>query len=347
MKETRVSIPNEILKTTVFLATMYAIYTDNLPFMPQNKVDLGSLPQKAPQSVSSQIGNAVLVRVKKESKKGDRKGYHIDWNSESYTQGSGVRIAPNTYLTAGHVLYEKKQTYETSIQACVDSSIGSVTTRITGAIPFQHGTTIPVRGIEYKAARQVGTYTPQNEGADDIALVQTDVEEFADPPQVKIREDPPKIGEKVFAVNYQPTAKNEYRTPNEGELNIRMLSLGYGKPAIYGGVILSTDEKNKYVMATNLKSYGVVNDSESREGSSGGAVYDTKGQLIGISISASDGKYNSDDMNWLWGLKIHGQDKDKKMSYTLVQPVTETHIGAMLMRIYQRQSCRPTLGLYP
>ncbi len=133
------------------------------------------------------------------------------------------------------------------------------------------------------------------------------------------------IGSKVYFINYEPISDG-------GQLrNPTIEAPGkYSKPAIYAGVIAAYQANEDYVVMDNIKSYGEVNTARTIPGASGGPVFNSQGEVIGIVVTIMPNTLGNQVLSFFAGLnKMLGQSNDSVNlidGLTIVEPITTAQI---------------------
>jgi V8-like Glu-specific endopeptidase len=254
---------------------------------------------KLPQEVSSEINSAVDVE------------YYTNDGSK-IEKASGVKISSNITMSAGHEFLQNGPIGKTtSTNACRQLSI------------YSHND----RNNDVSTGNKVvATYAVDNAETPDISLIKTNGNsQFNILPVVRIGQVP-DLGEKLYFVNYEPASNLLDRNPNIQQ-NAETISSIYAKPAIYDGVVLD-NTNNMYLVATGLNSYGSgIADNASRPGASGGPVFNSKGQVIGIIVSIINNTVSARQLSSMYNVKFDNTSPDTQLQIEEIQPITPTAIS--------------------
>jgi hypothetical protein len=121
----------------------------------------------------------------------------------------------------------------------------------------------------------------------DVAVLTVDSSEnFRTLPDISLANRQPESGDTVYFINFQPTADGKVRSP--AAQNSEDPNQDYSEPVIFPGIVLGKTEHGLAIATGYGKSYGKgVPDNMVRKGASGGAIVNTKGELVGLSVSSS------------------------------------------------------------
>lgn len=256
------------------------------------------LPDKLPAAVARQRGNIVKFVVGAGTK------------YEQY--GSGVRIGHSRYLTAGHVFYNEDRKPIT--HAC--SYANTVHTPTRGPVnrdAYGHG----LLGTELSIQKAAVFYSGDTSNGYDAALVRSGDAlpgMLPDASPAPIARSKAYEGEALYFENFQPYG-DEDREPEYPETAksewaaVKKLA----KPAIYGGNVVKVADK---ITVDTSKSYGRLHSTRIKRGASGGAVFDRRGKLVGISVA----------------VEVPGGN-------AIVQPVTPRLLGKLRYKLAHTSLC--------
>lgn len=261
-------------------------------------VNTASLPDQLPEPVAQQEQNAALIRT-------------------PISRASAVRIGEYSWLSAGHLLRNGKGELIPALKACGTIAIHSQ--------PYFDGNEEIDEGDLY-AIQQISEFGTEKNPADntvpDIALLQTQVNITFH--GTKLAKRTPKIGDPLFAINYQPTEAGEIRTPDKTRLTPDQIRRGLGKPAIFGVLVVGFLPNGDIVTIDNLKSYGAINDATGREGESGGGFYNSAGELVGLSslaVLATEGETPA-QVKKDYNVDVYGLEPPAKVGLSIIQPTS-------------------------
>lgn len=276
-----------------------------VPISTVSEMQIPQLPDQLPGQIAIAARRAVSIQV----------GYTVN-------QASGVRYDNDTVITAGHVVSDE-HTHK--------------------LLPLQ------------KNCENLDAYAPGgNHGLeaahDKVAAIYDDTTDVAaftlgntlnGMPQINdtldVATTPPKVGDVVYFVNYEPTGDHKMRSPTAD-------TEAYRQPAIYGGVVMrSTVGDPTIEVLTGLKSYGVVPDTNSRPGASGGAVFEVvngKAEYLGAVANGTlqGTAATPDDVASIIGTKPMGTPQGG-LGLTGVQLVTPDTITALENQLHIASSC--------
>lgn len=264
------------------------------------------VPAKLPKPVSDESNTAVKVV------------YGSDLSTGG--DGSGVKIGPDTVLTAGHMVL-------LSDPRGISDCYGSYTLNVN------------TPGF-YSRDPILGSNAIYN-GSRDIAVLRVgEDEDFAELPTATVAANQPGTGEPVFFINYEAGGHSKFlgRYPNDqlarqlGYKDIR----SYGHPAEYGGVVLGHDGSDLVVM-TGEEGYGPENGRQmnSHHGASGGPVFNRAGKVIGLSVAIESLNEFQITSQFNVAMPLSFSDRD----ISLVQPVTQGMVNHMLSGLPEGSNC--------
>lgn len=311
--ETRQIVRRELKSISAFVIGVFALLSleSTIHTVLKDQVSgpivaTNSLPSKLPEAVKRLEGEVgqVIVNVVHPG------GGVITPPIFSYL-GSGIRINSNYVITAGHMFDRIPNTTTAGSAAeCYYLYFDSGET----AGPLLHGKSSDP-GTTSATSPDVGVakYSDINDGYTD------------NPPQeqYKVANRPLKIGEKLFFINYEPTADGSIRYPNTGG------------PAVFGGVYLGKTDYGDYEILSGLKSYGAVKDTVARPGASGGAVFTADGTLVGLSVKSSIGTYSAYTYEHEFGVKLLGKPSNQGLPFAVAQPINPDLVHSYESRISQ------------
>jgi len=174
---------------------------------------------------------------------------------------SGVIFNDSQILTAGHI---------TGIE---DNPIACSSTYVNVQDYFT-----PAAGSRLSAVTGASLYNKTSTYSTDVALLTVKADaNFRQLPNALLARSKPKAGDSVFLMNYQPKADGSSRSPDKTESS---------DPAVMSAIVLGSGKYGLVVATGGGPSYS-RGDSEItlRKGSSGGAVLDAQGGLVGLSVS--------------------------------------------------------------
>ncbi len=281
-----------------------ALVKEGLPRLDHDTVNTSVLPNHLPPAVKRMLPDifAVMVQDYDSNMQDDDGGTAISWT------GSGIMLTPELGLSAGHMF-----------------DLGTSNTA---------GQSIPIRGIDQcntvsdytvngmdQVHKIVSSFVGDDTGnIPDVALLSTN----ADKPTthlapVTISRNLVKIGEPQIAANFEPLPDGEVRFPTIK--NGKYHSPVPGTPAVYPGVVTSLYSNGDFEVTTGYKSY-YANNKNSKFGASGGAEFNLKGQLDGITV------------------QVATSGNGKILDKTIVQPINQALIGRLESKMSDTRSCQ-------
>jgi hypothetical protein len=259
--------------------------------------------------------------------------------------GSAVRVERNLYLTAGHILMTGSNKPRPGSNICTNTIINGPGEKPSPVHDPTGTKSVEIYGSNLTVTGYDGSFkTGDNGSTPDSALLYAPDNGSSLPsqPSANLATSRPKIGSSVYFVNYEPTASNLTRNPNQAMVYDQPGSPinKYDKPAIYGGVLMGYLSNGDEIIADGIKNYGVVPDTKSRKGASGGAAFNSSGQLIGISIESSIGNVpltqnnlsTENNFSIIGGANTH-------LPFTVVQPMNQSLIDSMRTRLNSLPDC--------
>ncbi len=199
-------------------------------------VNLSGLPEILPPAVAALLPSVVRVEVSIKA------GIYGEEIYESF--GSGVRIRPETYLTAGHVIRDKDGNMIPGINTCGALVVDSATTKSTASSLDGAGDRIQFYGTSLYAQQEVSLYTKNTADSvntpDAALVVAPDTQQVTSPfSPIELEKNKMVNGAQVYMANFEPTPEREQRTPDETKVISEELSKGLNKPAVMGAVVLA------------------------------------------------------------------------------------------------------------
>lgn len=251
-----------------------------------------------PKSVQSVVNSAVDVE-------------YTDNNQTQIEKSSGVKISDNLTLSVGHEFLENGPMQDSSSNNyCRNLSIFSPNDR---------------NSDQSTDSSILASYYGINSTDPDISLINTSGDsEFNNLPTPTIGAIPLN-GSSVYMVNYEPDSNLIDRNPNP-QANPVDQSNKLSNPAIYSGLVLDTTG-GRYTIATGINSYGIgISDTESRPGASGGPVYNSAGQLIGITVAIDTDPVTPQEIANTYDVDTSNIDNINQLQIEEVQPITQNLI---------------------
>lgn len=314
-------------------------------------VDMSVLPDQLPPAVARVAKAAVSVEYKYDEEK---EGSTPD--VRSYTRhaedGSGFRIAPDVYVTAGHVAHDSNNQPLPYVNACGNLRVFTSTNEATG-ITEVDGKQYEIRGSDIPAGRYVAEYTQRGPKiSEDIGVIEAPA---GNSPVVQsiaeVAPHQPMVGDPVYFINFQPTNDGRSRSASQQEVFSKddldsAIQPAMSEPAIYGGIVVSVGNGKNMVILTGGESYVPLGDSNLRHGASGGMVVNQQGQVVAESVASVnyDGiddkdTYTEANLERLAAITIKGATSSAEMGIALARPVTTEHVQEMLARLSVAPSC--------
>jgi hypothetical protein len=274
----------------------------------KHTINANVLPGRLPEDVAKNIGAIVGEHLIYDTDPGSAFSLTSPYDNSYYDSGSAVRISKNLYLAAGHTEYESS-IYQSTAQEqsmlarpCANFFIDIPTTDPVKTYG-PYGRLFNLTGVSVPVDKIDGSYLNDNDStAPDIAILQDQGVNFQAPskqpaqPKIEIAPQPPKIGQPVYFVNFE-TLNGIERSPSEsvvqtlngvnGNYNPALYPGEFTHPAIFGGIFLGTRKDGFYTSVGGSKSYDKQGDTIVTPEGSGGAVLNSKGQLIGLSVAGT------------------------------------------------------------
>jgi hypothetical protein len=308
-------------------------------------VNIGGLPDRLPSAVKRVVNTAVSVEYQYLKPIG-RSGSATEFEVTSDT-ASGVRVAPDTYLSAGHFVKDGKNVYLRGINQCGNITVMGPSNQPT-ALESVGNRVVDVYGSDLPATRLIGSYIEGDGGSvPDVSLLHAPDVQHTLPgqPTDPIASATPKIGQAVYFVNYEPTSKGVSRSPSEiEEQNLNDTNTTgphLTEPAVYGGVVVGKQLNGDLIVADGLASYDALGDKETLRGASGGEVENSQGQLIGIAVEATevDQSMTPAEFGSVVGANLTGVPSDTLLNEAIIQPVTTTMVASLERKVAQAPTC--------
>lgn len=172
---------------------------------------------------------------------------------------SGVIINGQQILTAGHVVERDGSV------ACSNTSVvtaGLVTSATISNDPVTH-------------------VSVKHDKTTDVAVLTLRASSnFGGLPDVKISDNQLTVGETVYFINYQPTADGKVRSPASTDV-------ASTTPVVFSGTVVKDAAGRTTIATGNGKSFGAgASDNLVRKGASGGAIVNSRGELVGLSVAS-------------------------------------------------------------
>jgi hypothetical protein len=294
----------------------------------REKINLAALPAQLPAGIKRYIRNVGLVSnyfanrlLLQEQDNGDKNVY--PYAARAYS-GSGVLLNSRYVLTAGHMfLSGTNKPLINAATECEDltfsydigrQELQSVVASESGSYKYNDSTSLPDAGL-----LDLGPNVYQGNAA---------------LPAIEISKQTLYAGEPLFFVNYEPTASGKYRDPINP-------AGSYTKPAIYGGFYIGKDQNGEdYDVLLGVKSYGAVKDVFSRPGASGGPVFNSEGQLVGIDVQGYDSEPGTDEYEQDWNVQLQHDNPHQKLETEIIQPITPSIIKGLETNLKTSEICR-------
>jgi hypothetical protein len=301
-------------------------------------IDLYTVPQTLPPAVAAQLNSVVATVLDKRVLIGN--GY-INMGK---ALASGVRIGPDEYLTAGHLLGNGA----TDVQAAAGTCTNLVVEAPTAPVPASsadaaeyaeqnNGTTTyadryvsvlhrPVVAADTVNDAAIVRTTPNNPTSNSDSLVAVPAAEVSE------------VGQHIYIAGYEPTADDQRRTPVHRYLSAEAVQLGLSAPAVYASVVVGED-KGRIAAIDSIHSYGVTQDGETRPGQSGGPGFVEKNGRVAGLVSQMLADVQISDVERKFGVDIVGAPDNKLVNEIFLQPVTPQIVDAMSAALQYAPDC--------
>jgi len=262
---------------------LHSRFSENQEHKGPEIIDLSRLPENLPEAVKESSFAALDITTEKGIL-------------------SGVKIGNYHILTAGHAL-------RTPTDQLIPVTNCHTNMTITGRTETES-----ISGA--KMTNRIVSSRSTDDSKPDIALIELTYP-LGGLPNAPIASRTPNPNTPLFFVNYEPDAYGNDRTPTDQDKL-------YRSPALFGGIIVGTIDKNNLAVITSLKNYaqGGIPDTDARPGASGGPVFNSDGELIGLSVAGYDQKIEMKIIESLFGVKCPGVPSDKLFGVSFIEPVT-------------------------
>lgn len=321
----------------------------------QQRVDMSVLPEHLPQAVLRAEEAAVSVEQAYAKTTTEAAGI-TESTQMSQSLASGFRVAPDTYITAGHVIKGDRKD-PPFVNVCGNVQVFGASSEPTAAGTLDNGEGYELFGASMDADKMYGVLkdTDSTPLADMAIIKAPDItgslKDNTDQPVARVAQSQPKTGEAVYFINYQPTPDGMYRSASQSEAsNLNRIAGSLppkflSKPAVYGGVVLnSRDEHGSMIIVYGGKSYTHTNDTYARQGASGGMIVNQQGEVVAISVGSAQfsnkqtAVYPS-ELAYQTGLVINGSSQRTKFGLEYARPVTKSRLKFFLAKLATAHSC--------
>jgi len=223
----------------------------------------------------------------------------VNDNQKQGTVASGVIINGEQILTAGH-----------NVEG--DSGLAC------------RQTTVIAPGLLTSAAASsdVVTHASVSYGkSSDLALLTLrSGDNFKALPDIKLSQRPPEKGDRVYFINFQPTADGTVRSPASPVTADP--SKDYSKPAVFSGRVLGRSNHGVAIATGGGVSLGIgAPDVLARKGASGGAIVNERGELVGLSVSSESLLADRSAASIAKEYQLVLEDAGKRYQVAYMQPV--------------------------
>ncbi len=237
---------------------------------PSTPIDFDKLPEQLPNAVRAAIPGVVRI---------------VSQTPDRIESGSGVYVGHNQILTASHVVTDAMPVRR--MAACGELEIESGAKKGGSAIADDivrvdktrnHDVALALLGLTDRQEQRLGLSGHA----------------------IKIRDTqrkPIQASEPVYVIGWSPTDKfNFHRTPNERTLRPlkgETAAHGYNEPHITGGFVVPSDAtyqaQGPFATLQGVRNYSKLPDTNksTEGGDSGGAVVDSRGELLAIHVTGS------------------------------------------------------------
>jgi hypothetical protein len=322
------------------------------------EIDLNSMPSRLPKDVSRHLGSVISTTVTYNyGNSRERNGTWISHGGD--ITASGVRLDIDTYLESDHATFSLDDYNSlSSMESVISDPCGKVkvevSTKDADAVTFEGNRNVMLRGSSLIVDKMTGSaFEGERSNTPDVSLLQTIdymPKSLSSNVTAPISSTSTKIGEKAYFVNYQPL-NGEYRSPSESAVEnmnnaISMTAASthpnkFTSPAIFGGVIVGHWSNGDIVTVDGFKTYDSKHDKKLTFGGSGGGVFNSKGQLIGISVEILRPKdpYSAAEIDKTYHAKITGAKNKEKLQLSIIQPVNKSLISRLKSKLAHKRAC--------
>jgi hypothetical protein len=259
----------------------------------------------ANDNISTSVNSSLPSGVQKVINSAIDLEYYNDSNTE-IEKASGVKISSNMVLSAGHEFLNSGTIMDASNTYCRDLSIFS-----TGDKSSEDSTDNNI----------VATYSKTITTIPDISIINTSADSNLKKLPTADLGSQPNVGDRIYFDNFEPTSSLVDRNPNSSQNNSTQ-SKSYTLPAIYKGIVINNSGA-QYTVVTGLASYGEgIPDDMSRPGASGGPVFNSSGQLIGMVVSIVSQQYTTEQIEATYNVSPGLLHESMDLQVEEIQPIT-------------------------